>query len=247
MKFNCSNFVDIFELFHIYQKGVSTDVVNNTFERVINETKPSIVEQKITNLIKIWGFPPSKIVLGFLIGGPGGVLNLNANVMEAKDPFFIPFNEGCEFSTSNSSFTKMFDKQNQLVYMETQFEKENEKKISIYPTTRAIASYIKFAIRSGLAGVLAISIYNDDFEGKCKIDEDTLDDDNQKSDKLEIPKRPDNKFPFMRTIVRTIESTEGSTSSCTNNSLLEAIVLLSIVLFSILSNFQNQIYLCVAM
>lgn len=75
----------------------------------------------------------------------------------------------------------------------------------IYESSRSIANRVRFAVRRNLGGIMAFSINYDDFEGKCKAENDTFADFSPTSGvTLNISDDKNTTFPLLYTMNKAI-------------------------------------------
>lgn len=130
-------------------------------------------------------------------------------------------------------WSKNYDIDTGLSMLVTELE-PNEKRNVFYPSTRTMANLVFFALKRNLAGILAFSIQNDDFSGKCptQIDTDTFDDIEAAlgmgfNHDFNVSQQNESDFPLLKTINKVLSvnltaffaqltATEQSTIDVTN-------------------------------
>lgn len=75
-----------------------------------------------------------------------------------------------------------------------------------YASSRVVANLVLFALKCNLAGVVAVSVEDDDWSGACTDDTDTFDDIKKVLRvNFNAPRRSEAAFPLLKTINEVID------------------------------------------
>lgn len=171
----------------------------------------NIHPNNIDGLLKM-GVPTAKIVMKLEFMGRGKLFPDQVHRT-------IAYNEACDLFANDKTWVKYYDSGVKANIA----KKTNGVEISviIYPSGRHVANEVKYAVKFGLAGVMAYTLNADDYHGICAGDSysDTFIEFNMTSNVSQhIPIRNITNFPLLRTINDAIHVTIDEINQETNIS-----------------------------
>lgn len=190
---NVSKYID-------YMHTIEPVDYSGSQEKTIRDLHISNMEKRI-NALTSMGVPSSKLVM-----------DVYFSVFQfprfSSTPIFKewPFNQFCGLASNDntSNWDRNYNSGASLVTLHNKNVSSVILEI-IFQSTRSMANRAQLAMKSNLAGVAAIFINYDDFQGNCGLDEDTFDDFKPTTKfTMNILNR---KFPLLRTINEAITAT----------------------------------------
>lgn len=196
-EFNYSRIFEHFDFIHYQDATTSTEFKDiSSLKEVLASQSISRYENNMDKLIEL-GVPPQKLVMGVQLFGSGFSYENDVEKLEPEE--FKAYRTIC--SEIDDKWQKTFDNSSCLSVLTN----EEEKLVIVFENTRSVANKLRLAMKRGLAGVVSTYISNDDYQGKCSIDQDTFIDFHPvEGVKLTIPKRNETTFPILRTINEAI-------------------------------------------
>lgn len=194
---------------HFLPLDFDTDALRkyNT-SRIRDELDVLTEQEKVDRLIES-GVAANKIVMGVTFGGIGfyAAISGDQTTTVLKFDQMHGYGDLCEMMTGSEAFNWMiyYEDVKKLTNAYYRNGERNEKKTVLYGESRRVADQMRFAVRRGLAGAIALTIDRDDIKGICPLKDDTFYDFiSDKNITLHIPERNETTFPLLRTINEAI-------------------------------------------
>ena len=157
------------------------------------------VQNNVEKLLES-GVPADKIVIGIHFVGPAFTI-----APRAKSEFrgVHKYGSVCKAQSTQPDQWEKLTPISRLSIL----KKRSHNLTIVMESSRSIANKVRFAMKSGLAGIAPIHIASDDYEGKCRVDDDTFDDYSDVTEDIVFLERKEIDFPLIRTINEAIDVT----------------------------------------
>lgn len=193
-----------FDFIHLLPFGIDDYIITTfTINDATKEMDHLKNQRKIDDLIK-WGIPSAKIIMGTHFGGVSFDAKFNESENNAKINGMPGYGSICETVKQNGlTWQKTYDDATKLTVLKGTNQTTNKQHLIVYGNGPMIVDHMKFVVERNLGGALSFFVHLDDFNGKCAIDGNTLDDFKLEHD--DDPQRNNTTtFPLLRIMNKTI-------------------------------------------
>lgn len=214
---------------------------NYNASAIRNELNTLSIQEKINGLIDA-NVPASKLIMGVTFGG----IDFYSTNSSQDSPKFLEYGNVCAMITDSNADKWMTYYEDEIDLMNAFYrnDDDNEKRTVLYGDCQMVANQMRFAVKRGLAGAVAVTVDRDDFMGICPLENDTFYDFlTDEGIILNFPEQNETTFPLLRTINEAItvaldelsQQTKGNAVLLLGNIYCICFVFVSIFLVSILS------------